>query len=181
MYKQSLRSWARTQAKPTAEEAISAVQNLEKWFEVRSAGTGVLAYRAMPGEIDLEPLLQNRADLVWLTTRTPPVGPLTVHPYHGSTEMHPLGFRQPTSDTPMVKKDSIQVVICPGLLFDRSGGRLGRGKGYYDQLLVSLPAEVVKIGLTIERFLLPKLPMSHLDQPMDWIITDRKTRKADVG
>lgn len=60
--------------------------------------------------------------------------------------------------------DTIDVVIVPGLAFDKSGRRLGRGKGYYDRFLSQLPARTVRIGLGFGCQVFPLLPF---DDPHD--------------
>ena len=57
----------------------------------------------------------------------------------------------------------------PAVAFDRRGGRLGRGKGFYDRLLESTRA--AKIGVGYEFQLLDQLPTEPHDVPMDIVIT----------
>ena len=46
---------------------------------------------------------------------------------------------------------TIEVVLVPGLMFARDGGRLGHGKGYYDTLLSSFQPRPYLIGVTVDR------------------------------
>jgi hypothetical protein len=62
------------------------------------------------------------------------------------------------------------LVVVPGVAFDRAGGRLGRGKGYYDRLLTSLRAESAQftaIGVGYEHQLLDEVPVEGHDQAVD--------------
>ncbi len=173
--KDRLRVRARNLPPVTRRESHGAVANLIGWLDLRaSPGTGVLTYLAMPSEIDPAPAVQARPDLRWFVTRTPQQGGLTIHPYDAPRERHPYGFEQPVADSREVSPDEVDVVICPGLAFDPDGGRLGRGAGYYDALLARLRPDAVKVGLTVERRLVPEVPMDEHDVPMDWIITDRR-------
>lgn len=65
-------------------------------------------------------------------------------------------------------------LIIPGLGFDCSGFRLGRGKGYYDRYLFQMPG--LKIGLTYDSLILDSLPADEHDIPMDYVITESGIR-----
>lgn len=60
-----------------------------------------------------------------------------------------------------VKK--IDLVIVPGIAFDKKGNRLGRGKGYYDRFLKCLPKTTRRIGLAFDFQILPSLPTQPHD------------------
>ena len=65
----------------------------------------------------------------------------------------------------------IDVIIVPGVAFDKHGGRLGRGGGYYDRLLREAP-KAFKIGLCFREQIVKKVPMTPHDVEMDRVITD---------
>jgi 5-formyltetrahydrofolate cyclo-ligase len=72
-----------------------------------------------------------------------------------------------------IKYETIQLIIIPGLGFDRTGGRIGHGKGYYDKFLIKT-LDTCKIGLCFEFQLLKEIPMDQNDIKMDIIITEEK-------
>ena len=64
---------------------------------------------------------------------------------------------------------SIDLVVVPGVAFDASGHRLGRGKGYYDRLLPHIPA--YKAGICFPFQLVEEVPSEEFDIRMDAVIT----------
>ena len=68
-----------------------------------------------------------------------------------------------------VDTDVLQLIIVPGVAFDESGNRLGRGKGYYDRLLSRTKA--VCVGVCYNCQLLPHIPAEPHDKVMHYIIT----------
>ncbi|WP_269846855.1 5-formyltetrahydrofolate cyclo-ligase [Desulfobulbus oligotrophicus] len=68
----------------------------------------------------------------------------------------------------------IDVAIIPGVVFDRSGHRLGYGGGYYDRFLGGLAPQAVRIGLAFSCQLVHLLPALPHDIPMDVVITEEE-------
>jgi 5-formyltetrahydrofolate cyclo-ligase len=69
------------------------------------------------------------------------------------------------------------LVIVPGLAFDRDGFRLGYGAGYYDRTLAALRTSrpVAAVGLAYAEQLIGHVPRGERDEPLDWIVTERET------
>jgi len=69
-----------------------------------------------------------------------------------------------------ITSTKIQVVFVPLLAYDKSGHRLGFGKGFYDRFLASLDQPVLKLGLS---FFAPEelIPVEPHDIPLDYCIT----------
>ncbi len=100
----------------------------------------------------------------------------------GLEELRPysLGIREPKSElrtdpSRQAEPDELALILLPGLGFDLSGGRLGRGGGYYDRFLSRVPANVPRVGLAFECQLLERIPMQPHDQKVDWIVTENRT------
>ncbi|WP_374090271.1 5-formyltetrahydrofolate cyclo-ligase [Methylomicrobium lacus] len=71
-----------------------------------------------------------------------------------------------------VSPSELDLVIVPGVAFDRSGGRLGNGAGYYDRLLAGIRKDTVLYGVCFESQLLDRVVMHAHDVPMDAVITE---------
>lgn len=65
----------------------------------------------------------------------------------------------------------MDIIIVPGVAFDKKGGRLGRGGGYYDRLLWKA-RKVFKIGLCFREQTVKKVPVKAHDVRVDKVITD---------
>jgi 5-formyltetrahydrofolate cyclo-ligase len=81
------------------------------------------------------------------------------------------GIPEPTG--PVIDVDLIECAVVPGVAFDLDGGRLGRGGGHYDRLLVDLPATCLRIGLAYSCQIVPRVPMAPHDQAVDVVVSDR--------
>lgn len=81
------------------------------------------------------------------------------------------GIYEPSAICPADIRD-VDAVLVPALAFDRKGGRMGFGKGYYDKLLTE--KDCVKIGLCYDFQLFDKIPTEPHDVMMDIIITEKE-------
>ena len=90
-----------------------------------------------------------------------------------------FGVREPREDLAhAVAPDTLDLILVPGVAFTRSGERLGRGGGFYDRLLSSLPASTIKIGVCFASQLLTELPVEPHDQRVDFIATESGMQPA---
>ncbi|MBU5438492.1 5-formyltetrahydrofolate cyclo-ligase [Tissierella sp. MSJ-40] len=68
----------------------------------------------------------------------------------------------------------IDLVLVPGVAFDKNGYRIGYGGGYYDRFLDKLRKDAIKIGLAFDLQLIDKVPKDNYDKPVDIIITENE-------
>lgn len=78
------------------------------------------------------------------------------------------GILEPAGQ-PFTAYQEIDLAIVPGVAFDHSGNRLGRGKGYYDKLLPLIDAP--KVGICFPFQLLDNVPGESFDIGMDKVIS----------
>jgi 5-formyltetrahydrofolate cyclo-ligase len=168
---------------PDAVAAAHRTQ-LETCLDLVSGGGLIVAYQALPSEVDLAPLAAQRADLAarLVLPRTPATGHrLSLHPWSAPREPHRHGYDQPVASAPEVDDGEVGVVLAPGLAFDRRGVRLGRGGGYYDRLLARLGPEMLVIGVTADRIVDLDLPRQAHDVPMDRLATSTGVYPVPLG
>jgi len=86
----------------------------------------------------------------------------------------PFGIAEPGEDAPEVAP---RVLLVPLLAFDRRGGRLGYGAGFYDRTLARLRAAgpVLAVGVAMSWQEVASVPCDGLDQRMDRIVTEAGT------
>lgn len=83
------------------------------------------------------------------------------------------GILEPSGTTCYTDYEAIDLAVIPGVAFDKEGGRLGRGKGYYDRLLGRIRAhrDIYKIGICFDFQMVDKVPATAHDIRMDEVIT----------
>lgn len=94
-------------------------------------------------------------------------------------EIGSFGIPSLSPSLPLFGKDipwgESPLVLVPGRAFDRQGGRMGRGKGYYDRFLRSLRQQridVQAVGICFSIQLVKDVPRTEQDEPIDHLITE---------
>ena len=83
-----------------------------------------------------------------------------------------FGIPEPIEITKIAYKN-IDLVLVPGIAFDKEGHRIGYGLGHYDRFLRKVP-KAVKIGLCFDFQLVDKVPREEHDVAVDFIVTDKE-------
>ena len=137
----------------------------------------IMAFLAMHDEPDLDVLLTN-----WLGASRRVWAPLvqweegTMAPAELRAplpEPHPnpkAKPRKPNGD--VMTKSPPDVVLIPGVAFTAEGSRLGRGGGFYDRFLCSLPKSTLRIGVCFSTQIMPVLPIERHDEPVSVLLTE---------
>lgn len=87
-------------------------------------------------------------------------------------KLNSFGYYEPVSIMP-VDPEEIDLVIVPGVVFDKQLNRIGFGKGYYDKILIKLKPSAVKIAVAHEFQVFELIPTEEHDIKMDMIITEK--------
>lgn len=81
-----------------------------------------------------------------------------------------FGIGEPTGEE-YKDLDKVELIIVPGVAFDRQCNRMGRGRGFYDRLLKSTP-NALKVGVAFDFQMLDTIPTEPFDVKMDHVISE---------
>jgi 5-formyltetrahydrofolate cyclo-ligase len=167
---------------PAEREAASGqarrlLASRPEWKAARS----VLFYAPMTGELDVWPLLEDAlagGKKVGLPRYAAESGTYTaceVRDLETDLKTGHFGIREPASHCASISL-KLDLILVPGVAFDLHGRRLGRGKGFYDQLLAGLRG--VMCGVAFDQQIAREVPVTPRDIRMNRILTP--TRWVDL-
>ena len=161
-------------------EAAHAVADAALSLPAVRKARSVAVYAARGRELDPSLLVARLGgDVVVSYPRVNGLLPPTLSFHVSSTsELVKAGFNLLEPLATAVLAPPIDVFVVPGLGFDRSGRRLGHGKGFYDAALRRSPS-AVRVGIGYDFQLVPEIPVEECDEPLDFIITP--TQKLATG
>lgn len=82
------------------------------------------------------------------------------------------GIWEPTANAATVDLARLDLIVVPGLAFDRKGGRLGRGGGFYDRFLAQPGLTAIKIGVALdEQVIAEEIPRDSWDVTLDGLVS----------
>ena len=83
-----------------------------------------------------------------------------------------MGIPAPSHEASVLPKEDLDLILVPGLGFDRNGYRIGYGKGYYDRFLKDFKGVSVGIAFEFQIMALP-LVTDQWDVPVDYLLSER--------
>lgn len=83
------------------------------------------------------------------------------------------GISEPLETAPLIQPQDIDLVIVPGVAFDRQKGRVGYGGGFYDRYLRRTDSSTPRIALAYDFQLLDSLPLESYDERVSMILTNK--------
>ncbi|MZG53101.1 MAG: 5-formyltetrahydrofolate cyclo-ligase [Nitrospinae bacterium] len=89
-------------------------------------------------------------------------------------KLNDFGIREPVHAA-VESPGKIDAVVTPGLAFDRSGGRVGFGGGYYDKLFAELPQSSLLIGIAYGFQIMDSLSQDSWDRKVQKVVTEKDT------
>ena len=167
--KHELRLWAKRLRQELDIAGLSR-QALPYLIRVLEGKRRILIYHPLPGELDPTPLRRTLAAAFFLPRIKG--NEIVALPYREPLERGPFGVLEPSARQTPVSPQDLEAVIVPALAYDRTGHRLGHGKGFYDRFLMRLPEGVLTVGLVPSRLLLPELPRDPWDVPVKVLVTE---------
>jgi len=137
----------------------------------------VMFYASKENEVDTSEMIDEALELgkeVALphSTSLRTIIPKKICNRNKDLEKGTYGIWEPKSHQENVRPERIDLVIVPGIAFDKKMRRLGRGKAYYDKFLKGLPSGIVSIGLAFDFQIVENLPEDSHDIPVSKIITN---------
>lgn len=151
-----------------SRRACAHLTGLERWGCART----IMLFWPMAGE----PSPEHAARLFGGTICLPRVdwraglmAPAAVHGWGLGLLPAERGVRVPGPECPGVDPRTIDLVVVPGLSFDRQGGRLGRGAGFYDRFLAGLRA--ARVGFCFDEQIVDQVPTDPGDERMHCVVS----------
>jgi len=154
-------------------------------MEIIRSGETVMVFTSKEREVNTKPLIMalfNRGNKVVVPIIVKEDCSLRLSYLRDFSALVPSTFGVPEpigSEIPAAAQD-IDTIILPMLGFDRKGGRIGYGAGYYDRFLSRHP-DLRKIGIAFACQEVENLPVDENDMPMDSIITEDGIVYPDGG
>lgn len=172
--KKAIRKIINTRKKSLSQEwknKISAQIFLKlEQLEIFKTSKLIMAYWSLSEEVSTHEFIQK-----WYKTKTillPAVmgNDIQLREFEGVEQMEAgeaFGIHEPTKKFEVLK-NSIDLIIVPGIAFDSKNNRLGRGGGYYDRFLPQTQA--FKLGVCFDFQMLEEVPVTANDVRMDKVI-----------
>lgn len=157
-------------AAAAAQEAAWVFEALEALPAFEAAKT-VLAYWSLADELPTEAFVEGLCGRKRVLLPVVRGADLELREYRGRENMQPVppfGILEPQG-TPVVPPGEVDLVVVPGVAFDRAGGRLGRGKGFYDRLFPTMPGATL-VGVCFGLQVVESVPREAHDRVMDCVL-----------
>jgi 5-formyltetrahydrofolate cyclo-ligase len=137
----------------------------------------ILLYHAVRSEVSTQPLIEALAESgkrLYLPHIAPEATDFTPAEYAlgDPLAVGPFNVSQPHNLVPLAL-ETLDAILVPGVAFDRYGGRLGYGKGFYDRFFARTRTSAVVIGIAFEIQVVERIPVEPHDHPLDALITER--------
>jgi 5-formyltetrahydrofolate cyclo-ligase len=165
--------------------AVQAVESVDLCARLKtqmpSAHT-ILFFAPLPDELDIWPVLElslalgTTCALPFFEAEKKTYGAKIIERLATDIVAGKFGVREPAAGCVEIPLDKFDLVLVPGMAFDLDGNRLGRGRGFYDRLLIT--ASGVKCGICHDLQLLESIPMEPHDAKVDFVLTPGKCVKA---
>lgn len=160
-------------ASPYREDATARVNERLAQHPAIRAGLRIGGYAATPAELNIDNVLTHI-----IATHGQIYLPRVVEDHIefsacvalGALEAGFAGIREPTGEAIAVA--TLDVLLVPGVGFDKTGQRLGHGAGHYDRTLAQLDPHCVTIGVAFGVQIVAQIPTEAHDRPVQMVLTE---------
>lgn len=139
----------------------------------------IMAFHPFGDELDILPFVEEarrRGQEIWLPLTIPSERRLVPYRYDGPQMLKQgtYGIWEPDPDVAEAADLSkLDAVLVPGVVFDRHGGRVGYGGGYYDRFLAGLSRKPYLVGICFSMQVVEQVPIEQHDIPLDALVTEK--------
>jgi 5-formyltetrahydrofolate cyclo-ligase len=166
---------ARLEMISPAVRAVESIELCERLKAQMPSARTVLFFAPLPDELDVWPVLElslalgTNCALPFFDAGKKTYGARQLQNLEAEIIIGKFGVREPAAICSEIPPDRFDLILVPGIAFDASGSRLGRGRGFYDRLLER--ASGIKCGVCHDFQLLEKIPAGPRDAKLDYILT----------
>jgi 5-formyltetrahydrofolate cyclo-ligase len=164
------------------DEASARARDLLRRQEAWQRAQAILFYAPRAGELDLAPLLEEALQagkavaLPRFVSETGAYQAFEISDYKTDCAPGKFGIPEPGGHCRPMSLKRLDLALAPGLGFDVSGRRLGRGQGYYDRLLAGMAG--AKCGVAFDQQVVGHIPAQRHDVSMNFILTPTRWLEA---
>ncbi len=166
-----------------SEEVINKLTCLD---EYKKSDT-IMSYMSFKNEVDTFNLIEKMLDenkkviVPYTDINKVEIIPVEIKDIEDNLTYSRYGYLEPKKEIikPVDIKE-IDLILVPGVVFDKNCNRIGFGKGYYDKLLVNRRKDTFIIALAYEFQVANMIPAKKHDIKMDMIITEESIYKSPV-
>jgi 5-formyltetrahydrofolate cyclo-ligase len=182
--KNSLRQMIRARLEKISP-AVRAVESIELCERLKTQMPGartILFFAPLPDELDVWPVLEfslalgSNCALPFFDAEKKIYGARVLNKLATDVVTGKFGVREPAAGCAEIPLNQFDLVLAPGMAFDLSGNRLGRGRGFYDRLLEM--ASGIKCGVGYDFQLMEKIPVEPHDAKVNFILTPNRCVKG---
>jgi len=155
-------------------------QSIYNWFLYKKSKV-IMVYYPLKGEVNFLGMIRKvlgKKEVCFpvVDLKNSKLIPYKIKDLESDFVTGPYGIKEPSTDrAEECLSDDIDIVFIPGLAFDVSRNRLGRGKGFYDRFIRTLGGRTKTVGVAFDFQIIKDLPVSiPQDQRLDFIVTEHE-------
>ena len=167
------------------EKSKKIIDNLKSLKEFKSA-KNIMFYVSFKNEVDTHEIIKELLAKKEKTIIVPYV--LKNYPILQLSELKNFDWLEPKTFGILEPREfyirdfsieKLDLVIVPGIVFDKKGYRVGYGHGYYDRFLKKIRRDTKKIGLAFDFQVVEDIPEGRYDVPVDIVVTEKRVLRCN--
>ncbi len=163
------------------QDKSNTIFNKLNKIDFYNKANNVMIYVSFGSEVMTKPIIDdslNKGKRVFIPVTVPKTKQLIISElkdFEKDLQVGHFGVMEPKEEALRpVDPDIIDLVVVPGVAFDKNGYRIGYGGGYYDRFLPRLSERTPKISLAFEMQLIDRVPKDEYDIPVEYILTEKQ-------